>query len=381
MRAGPVTVSGRLARSATFEAASDGQGRPGKAIRDLYMALARGGAPWIVSGYAYVLPNGRSAATQNGIHSDELVGPWRLITEAVHQECAEVKFFMQIVHGGREADAALVSEVIAPSAVPVGSGGLRPREMTAREIEETLQAFGEAARRAREAGFDGVQLHCAHGFLLSEFLSPHTNRRADEWGGTPERRRRFVIEAFRRARVAAGPNLAVTVKLNCEDFIQDGLSLAESCEAARALAAEGVDAIEVSGWMAEGDERCSPVREGDPKPQEEAYYLTQALEIKRAVGAVPVGACGGFRSYEIMARALEGDGLDFVAASRPFIAEPDLVARLRAGQPRATCISCNECSSISDRPVHCPLVADGRLKPPALSKVQGPLPGSFPPKP
>ena len=127
--------------------------------------------------------------------------------------------------------------------------------MTAREIEETLQAFGDAARRAREAGFDGVQLHCAHGFLLSEFLSPHTNRRTDEWGGTPERRRRFVIEAFRRARAAAGPNLAVTAKLNCEDFIQDGLSLAESCEAARALAAEGIDAIEVSGFMADGDER------------------------------------------------------------------------------------------------------------------------------
>ena len=244
--------------------------------------------------------------------------------------------------------------------------------MTAREIEETLDAFGQAARRAREAGFDGVQLHCAHGFLLSEFLSPHTNRRTDEWGGTPERRRRFVIEAFRRARAAAGPNLAVTVKLNCEDFIQDGLSLAESCEAARALAAEGIDAIEVSGWMAEGDERCAPMRKGDPKPQEEAYYLTQAVEIKRAVGAVPVGACGGFRSYEVMVRALEGDGLDFVAASRPFIAEPDLVARLRAGQPRATCISCNECSSRRDGPVHCPLVADGRLKPPA--------PGLFPPE-
>ena len=353
MRAGPVTVAGRLARSATFENAADAQGRPGEAIRRMYVALARGGAPWIVSGYAFILPNGRSAATQSGIHSDELVGPWRQITEAVHQERADVKLFMQIAHGGRQVPADLVSEPIAPSAVAVG-GGVRPREMTAREIEETLDAFGQAARRAREAGFDGVQLHCAHGYLLSEFLSPHTNRRTDEWGGTPERRRRFVIEAFRRARAAAGPNLAVTVKLNCEDFIQDGLSLGESCEAARALAADGIDAIEVSGWMAEGDERYAPARKGDPKPQEEGYYLTQAVEIKRAVGAVPVGACGGFRSYEVMVGALDGDGLDFVAVSRPFIAEPDFVARLRAGQPRATCISCNECSSRRDGPVHCP---------------------------
>ena len=103
MRAGPVTVAGRLARSATFENAADAQGRPGEAIRKMYVALARGGAPWIVSGYAYVLPNGRSAATQSGIHSDELVGPWRQIAEAVHQERAETRLFMQIVHGGRQA--------------------------------------------------------------------------------------------------------------------------------------------------------------------------------------------------------------------------------------------------------------------------------------
>jgi len=372
MRAGPVTIAGRIARSATHERGSDSQGRPGKAICDMYLALARGGAPWIHTGYAYVLPNGRSGLTQNGIHSDELISPWRQITEAVHRERAEVKLFLQVVHGGRQASAEVVPEPIAPSAVPLRAGGVGPREMTTREIEETLQAFGDAARRAREAGFDGVQLHCAHGFLLSEFLSPYTNRRADEWGGTPERRRRFVIEAFRRTRAAAGPNLAVTAKLNCEDFIQDGLSLAESCEAARALAAEGIDAIEVSGFMLDGDERRAPTRKGDPRPHEEAYYLAQAADIKRAVGAVPVGVCGGFRSHDVMVRALEADGLDFIGVSRPFIAEPDLVARLRAGQPRATCISCNECLERRDAVVACPLVADGRLKPPFMPGLSPP---------
>jgi len=362
MRIGPATVRGRLVRSATNESASDGQGRPGDVLRDIYLALARGGTPLIDTGYAYVLPNGRSHAAQNGIQSDELVPPWRRITDAVHQERPDCRIFIQIVHGGRQSDPDCVAEPVAPSAVPLAASGVRPREMTLREIEECVQAFADAARRAREAGFDGIQLHCAHGYLLSQFLSPYCNRRMDDWGGTPERRRAFALEVLRRVREAAGPDVAVTAKLNCEDFHPQGLSLAESCEAARAMADEGIDAIEVSGFLQDGDERHSPSRKGDPAPGQEGYYLPQAVEIKRAVGAMPVGVCGGFRSRQAMERAIEGDGLDFVAASRPFVCEPDLARRLRAGQERASCISCNRCGA----PLHCPLVADGRLKPPPL---------------
>ncbi len=366
LRVGPVTLSGRLARSATHETASDETGHPGPALREIYLALARGEAPWIVTGCAYVLPNGRTMPGQNGIHSDELIAPWRMVLSPLRRECPKARIFLQIVHGGRQVSPAYVADPIAPSPVPLKSANVKPREMTLREIEETLQAFGDAARRAREAGFDGVQLHCAHGFLLSQFLSPCVNRRMDEWGGTPERRRRFVLVALGRVRAQAGPEMAVTAKLNAEDFAQDGLSLAESCEAARALAAEGIDAIEVSGWMRDGDERQAPSRKGDPRPQEEGYYLSQAVEIKRATGALPVGACGGFRSLSVMQRAVGADGLDFVAASRPFICEPDLARRLQRGQPRATCTSCNACSGVGDAPVHCPLVADGRLRPPPI---------------
>jgi len=362
IRIGPVTVDGRVARSATNERACDADGRPGDGLRRIYLALAKGGVPWINTGYASVLPNGRSAPTQNGIHSDELVPAWRIITDAVHQAAPHCRLFMQLVHGGRQVAPEWVKEPIAPSAVPPASGEVKPREMTLREIEDCLQAFAEAARRAREAGFDGVQLHCAHGYLLSQFLSPWVNRRVDEWGGTPERRRRFVLEALRRARAAAGPEMAVTVKLNCQDFHPQGLTLAESCEAARALAAEGIDAIEVSGWMCDGDPRQSPSRTGDPSPEDEGYFLSQTVEIKRAAGPVPVGACGGFRTRLIMERVIETEGLDFVALSRPFIAEPDLLRRFRGGQTRARCISCNECGA----PLHCPLVADGRLKLPPV---------------
>lgn len=369
IRIGPVISSGRICRSATAEHVGDSAGAPTAAMKDICVALAKGRAPWIVAGHAFVSLTGRCNDGQNGMHADSLVPAWKEIVDAVHAASPEARFFMQLSHGGRQVSTQVVQEPIAPSAVPVASKGVLPREMTSREIEETIDDFAQAARRAKDAGFDGVQLHCAHGFLLSQFLSPHTNRRDDEWGGTPERRRAFVIEVLRRVRDAAGIDMAVTVKLNGEDFVQDGLSLAESCETARAMAENGCDAIEVSGYAADGDERQAPTRKGDPAPREEGYYLSQALAIKRAAGSLPVGLCGGLRSYDIIQRILEADGLDFVAMSRPFVAEPDLVKRFSAGQARATCISCNECGGT--KPIHCPLVADGRLKPPKFP--QGPV--------
>ena len=190
LRVGPVTVAGRLARSATAERAADEQGTPLPALRELFCALARGGTPWINTGHAFVLSSGRCGLSQTGLHRDEVVPIWRDTVAAVRQESPDVRIFVQISHGGRQVDPACVPEPVAPSAVPLKSG-VKPREMTRREIEESVAAFGQAARRAREAGVDGVQLHAAHGFLLSEFLSPYVNRRTDEWGGTPERRRRY----------------------------------------------------------------------------------------------------------------------------------------------------------------------------------------------
>jgi 2,4-dienoyl-CoA reductase-like NADH-dependent reductase (Old Yellow Enzyme family) len=371
IRIGPVTAPGRICRSATAEGTGDANGRPSESLGALCAVLAEGGAPWIVTGHAFVSPTGRCSARQNGIHDDALVPAWKAVVETVRRARPETRLFVQLSHGGRQVSAECVQEPIAPSPVPMRLKGVTPREMTPREIEETLSAFEQAARRASEAGFDGVQLHCAHGYLLSQFLSPHTNRRSDEWGGTPERRRRFVLEALRRVRRAVGTGVAVTVKLNGEDFVQDGFSLAESCEAARALAAEGCDAIEVSGFAADGNLRQTPMRKGDPKPSEEGYYLSQAVAIKRAAGTIPVGVCGGLRSWTVIQRILESDGLDFVALSRPFIAEPDIVRRFAAGQARATCITCNECAGGKAVPIHCPLVADGRLTPP--SSPNGPV--------
>ncbi len=373
LRVGPVTVGDRLARSATAERTADDDGRPGEPLREIYLALARGGATWINTGCAYVLPSGRSAPNHAGIYNDDLVAPWALIVGAVRRETPAARLFMQLVHGGRQVARQCVPEPIAPSAVPLAGSPVNPREMTGREIEECIEAFAQAARRAREAGFDGVQLHAAHGYLISQFLSPHVNRRTDAWGSAPERRRRFLLEILRRIRRVAGPDLAVTVKMNGEDFVPDGLTLAESCETARALAAEGIDAIEVSGWIIGGPERQSPVRKGPPQPAEEGYYLPQAVEIKRAAGMTPVGACGGWRSLERMNRALVGEGLDFVAASRPFLAEPDLVNRLRAGQPRAACVTCNGCFAARGA-IRCVAIAEGRLTPPPFPAKDAPAP-------
>lgn len=371
LRVGPVTVGDRLSRSATAERAADESGRPGEAIREMYLALARGGATWINTGCAFVQPSGRSGPDHSGMHTDEMIAPWAMVVGAVRRERPAARLFMQLLHGGRQVSRRCVAEPVAPSAVPVPGMTAKPREMTAREIEECIEAFAQAARRARDAGFDGVQLHGAHGYLISQFLSPTVNRRTDEWGGAPERRRRFVIETVRRVRAAIGPDLALTIKMNCEDFTPDGLTLAESCETARVLAAEGIDAIEVSGWIIGGDERQSPVRKGAPKAAEEGYYLAQAVEIKRAAGMIPVGACGGWRTLARMEQVLEAEGLDFLAASRPFLTEPDLLDRLRNGQPAASCVTCNECFNARG-PVCCVLKESGRLTPPPRPAAKDP---------
>jgi len=233
--------------------------------------------------------------------------------------------------------------------------------MTREEISETIDAFADAARRARDAGFDAVQLHMAHGYLLSEFLSAHTNRRTDDFGGSPEKRRRVPLDVVERVRRTVGSDYPILVKMNACDFVDRGLTSEEAAGHAAALEEAGVDGIELSGWMCDGDPAESPSRKGDPTGTNEAYFLPHARSIRNAVRRIPLGLCGGIRSADCIERLLTEEGFDFVAMSRPFIAEPDLVRNLRAGARHVKCISCNRCSEESTDPISCPLAAEGKL--------------------
>ena len=197
---GSLQLRNQFVRSGTSEFASARTGEPNEHLAQLYGDLARGGVGMIVSGYALIHEDGRSDEDQNAIHEDRLIESWRKVTGTVHEVPGETKVAIQLVHGGRQCKPACVESPVAPSSVHDPRAGITPRELTSGEIWEVIDAFGKAAGRAEAAGFDAIQIHAAHGYLISQFNSPHTNRRTDEWGGTVRKRARFFLEVFRRCR-------------------------------------------------------------------------------------------------------------------------------------------------------------------------------------
>jgi len=346
---GSLTLKNRLVRSATCEGMAESKRSEtqldGTVTDDMvafYRRLAEGGVGLIISGHTYVHPLGKASPGMAGLYDDGQVPMHRKLTDAVHEAGGAVA--SQINHAGRQTSPARIGRntPLAPSALARPGGKFVPREMTEEDIEEAIQAFADAARRAVEAGYDALQIHSAHGYLISEFNSPYANHRTDRWGGSPENRRRFLLEVYRRVRSAVGEGFPVFVKLNGTDFVDGGLTPEGSAEIAQALEAEGIDAIEVSGGFAETADLI--VRKDITEPDEEAYLLPLARTIRDAV-AVPVMIVGGLRSREVMERMLSEEGMTFVSLSRPFIRQPDLANRLKAGEiDRVACTSCGRCT-------------------------------------
>lgn len=345
---GNMEVPNRFVRSATHEWMAEPDGTPTDRIGDMYEELARGEVGLIITGYAYVNPNGKSDNLQQGIYDDRFVEPYRKIVSRVHEHRSRI--VLQIVHGGRQTMMTAANPVIlAPSAVTNKRNGVTPEEMTEKEVLETIDDFASAARRAKEAGFDGVQLHAAHGFLLSNFISPYTNRRKDRWGGSTEKRTQIILDIIAKIREITDDEFPVLIKLNATDGFPKGtknvLDAPECVGIAKILAANGVCAIEVSGGIVEAGQEMfrSKIKGADT----EAYYRDYSKMIKEAVD-VPVMVVGGIRSKAVMERMLSGAYADMVSLSRPLICEPDLVAKIRKGETElAKCVSCNLCSDES----------------------------------
>jgi 2,4-dienoyl-CoA reductase-like NADH-dependent reductase (Old Yellow Enzyme family) len=344
IKIGNVTIKNRFVRSATHEWLCEEDGTPTPQLGGIYETLAKGGVGLIITGYAYVNPKGKASKGQNAIYKDDLIEPYRRIVDRVHRHGG--KIFMQIVHGGRQAEEGAVKfgETIAPSAVPDAANDIDPREMTVDDILATIMDFVLAARRAKDAGFDGVQLHIAHGFLLSSFISPYTNRRKDEWGGSVENRARIIVEIIRSIADKVGRDFPVIAKMNGTDgFAEEGkgLQVSDAADIAKVLAAEGLKAIEVSAGIWEAELKSS--KTGIVDEASEGYLLNLATRVKVEVD-IPVISVGGFRSKSVMEAALKDGKCDMIAISRPLIREPDLVEKFRTGKAdRAECISCNKC--------------------------------------
>jgi 2,4-dienoyl-CoA reductase-like NADH-dependent reductase (Old Yellow Enzyme family) len=271
-----------------------------------------------------------------GAHKDDLVPALEVLTIAVHQEGGLV--VMQINHGGRECrQDAIPGKAVAPSPLPTSKGKEPPEELSEEGIREIVAAFGDAAGRAKAAGFDGVQIHAAHGYLINQFNSPAANWRSDRWGGTPARRMRFLEEIAAAVRDRVGSDYPVLIKLGMEDSVRDGLTLKDAAEIVSHLADWGIDALEVSGGIG-----ATSVRKDVLHLEDEGYFL-DAARTAREVTDLPVILVGGLRSRQLMEEILEEGAADFISMSRPLIREPSLPRRFLEGQGRSTCISCNRC--------------------------------------
>ncbi len=348
----PITVcnmklQNRFVRSATQEFMAEEDGTPTERLGDLYEELARNEVGLIITGYSYVLPGGESDPLQQGIYDDRFIEAYRKLTERVHRY--KSKIVLQIVHGGRQATVSRDYPVpIAPSPVKKGDSSVLPREMTDAEILEMIEAFTRAAVRAKKAGFDGVQLHCAHGFLLSNFISPYTNRREDRWGASTENRARIITEIVRRIKEEVGEDFPILAKMNATDGFRSGsaksglgLNAPESVDVAKLLEKAGVCAIEVSGGISEAG--GVTIRTAINSPAKEAYFKNYSKMIKEAVG-IPVILVGGIRSLSVMQCLVKNGCADLISMSRTFISESDLIPKLRSGEvEKARCVSCNLC--------------------------------------
>jgi 2,4-dienoyl-CoA reductase-like NADH-dependent reductase (Old Yellow Enzyme family) len=337
-----MNLANRFVRSATWEGLATAEGFPTEGLIRLLADLARGNVGLIITGHAFVSPEGQAAPGQLGIYTDGHVPLLKEMVGKIHD--AGAKIAVQVSHGGRYALKFPDVVRLGPSAVE-SRGKIQCREMTLGEIHRVTGQFAEAGRRARAAEFDALQIHAAHGYLLSEFLSPLFNKRTDAYGGPGRNRARFLLEVVEAVRRAVGTAFPVLVKLNCQEFLEGGTAVEDMLEVAALLEKASVDAIEMSGGNhVEGIfGEFFPARKGKPKGEEAPYYLREARRYKEKI-RVPLMLVGGIRSYEWAKRILSEGYADYVSLSRPLIREPGLIKRWKSGDTASSaCISDNGC--------------------------------------
>jgi len=322
----------RIAKAALSECLSSPGFAPGDEIKTLYRRWANNGQGLTITGNVMVdqryIGEPGNVVVEDERHFDDLT-EWARIVKS-----GGSVGLVQINHPGRQTPRSLVAKPVAPSAIAVpGMAGsfATPRELASEEIEEIIERFATTARIVTAAGFDGVQIHGAHGYLVSQFLSPLSNQRTDKWGGTPENRRRFVLELVKAIRAAIGDKV-LGIKLNSADFQQGGFSEDESLVVVDALVEAGIDLLEVSGGTYSSAAMMGlddSLRESTRK--REAYFLDYALRVRAAHPQLPLMLTGGFRTAEAMNDAVASGGIDIVGLGRPLTLEPDVPGALLTG--------------------------------------------------
>jgi 2,4-dienoyl-CoA reductase-like NADH-dependent reductase (Old Yellow Enzyme family) len=385
MNIGKMEIKNRFVRSATYRAMAMETGEVTDDLINEYRKLAKGDVGLIIPGLMYVHPWGKAFKFQIGIHSDEMISGLRKLVEAVHAQGAKIAF--QLAHSGLQGLKSLIGKTpLAPTnKVRNPMSFEKPEEMNEEQIQEIIEAFAKAAGRAAEAGADAVQLHGAHGYLISEFLSPYLNRRKDKWGGSDENRFRFVREVIREIRKILPDEMPIFIKMNTNDYTpRAGITPELAKKYAGWLVELGINAVELScgtyftfhtvrGDIPIDDLTRAAVKFGLPKWMkflaklnmkklgskcgfEEGYNLAAAKIVKPVLGEVPLILVGGMRRLSHMEEVLEKKYADFISISRPLIREPSLIRQFKEGKTdQASCVSCNNCFAaiVNELPLRC----------------------------
>ncbi|MBB6091991.1 2,4-dienoyl-CoA reductase-like NADH-dependent reductase (Old Yellow Enzyme family) [Povalibacter uvarum] len=386
---GKLTLPGRLIKTATAETRASHDGFVTPELLQFYIPIAQGGTPLIITGNIYVCRAGKSAPRQLGADDDDKIPGLKQLTDAVHAHGA--RMFAQINHCGRQVvpDFAGLTEAVSASAVKELVTGTLPRELSLSEIERVIANYASAAWRCKQAGFDGVQIHAANGYLMSQFLTPHTNRRTDRYGGSFDQRLSMLRDVFRAIRARVGPDFPIILKMNGSDDLplRHGLKTPDLVRIAEAMAAEGVDAVEISVGhyesgmpmvhgtfgrclrnMTQGGMRYLPfVRRWGFRifwpvlallfdllwPRREGFNLAYARQFRRKL-SIPVICVGGFRTRASMEAAISDQGCDIVSAGRPFLADPLFYRHIQRNEPGPRCLDCNACiGHLGAQPADC----------------------------
>ena len=382
MKIGNAEIPNRFINSATYESMANESGEVSDELIKRYERLSKGGVGLSITGLMYIHSSGRAYKNQTGIHHDSMIPGLKKLVDAVHE--ADGKIAFQIAHCGRQTKKSMIGQIpLAPS-----SRGrdpmyfVKPKEMTEDEVMDIIKAFADAARRGVEVGADGIQLHAAHGYLISEFLSPFFNVRDDSWGGSDENRFRFLKEIYQEVVKVVPNGYPVFVKLSSNDYTpKEGTTPSLAVKYAGWLKELGIDAVEVSCGatnysymnMCRGDVPTAELVKGLAwweKPVgslmirklegkydlEEGYNLEAAKMIKPVLCDIPLILVGGMRTVSHMEKVLENNYADFISMSRPFVREPFLVNKIKEGKmDKVSCVSCNRCLAAvpNELPVYC----------------------------
>lgn len=352
----------RFVRAATYLAACDAKtGRVTPAAISRAVETAAGGAATVITEYAYVSREGRAASKQWGLDCDDAIGEVRQLADAIHS--VNSKLVVQVCHAGgmRSLDIAAGYTTYTPSGgiYPGYPGGdAETQAMTEEDIQKVCRDYASAALRAKKGGADGVEIHAAHGYLLTQFLSPFINHRKDRYGGSFENRLRITREVYAAVRAAVGDDFSVWIKMSVTDGAKDGYGPDEGIEAALTLLNDGVNVFEVSSGATYGEAKHMASVVGVSAGKSEAPFAPYAAKIKaRAPKDRLVLLTGGLRSVPVIAALMEDGVADIFGLCRPFNAEPNIVNRWAEDDTRpSACISCNACFKTAEYGViNCPI--------------------------